>query len=188
MENPHYNEKERGELTRQVSAENFTKIKRDGLLSKSRMKVYEVLHKYGPLSAGEITQALVGYTRNSVCSKLCQLRDLGLVYERGTTICPLTHNRVTLWDDTGRLPDKEKERKVQERRIKTKGALEDDIARLEAEKKELARLASMVVANGQVRVLLSPEDAKSLSRGIINNRIKKAIRLGLANHKFTSRR
>src|ERR1700722_12178353 len=97
-------------MTRQTSIDVFNRIKSEGLLSKLRFYVYELLYNHGPLTASELIK--IAFEENGVAAmdsyhpRLGELRDQGVVYERGTKICSITGNEVILWDVTSNLPKK----------------------------------------------------------------------------------
>ena len=66
---------------RQTSIDCYNKIKANGLLSKSRLQVYEALYK-------------------------TELREQGVIYEKGEKKCNITGRNVIEWDLTDNLPIK----------------------------------------------------------------------------------
>ena len=96
-------------MIRTTSAEAFNKIKEEGLLSKRRLQVYEVLYEHGPLVGSQIARR-VKKNFGSWCqsetirNRLTELRDMGAVVERGEALDPQNGRRVILWDVSGELP------------------------------------------------------------------------------------
>ena len=99
-------------MTRQTSIEAYHKIKEEGLLSKRRLEVYEILYWFGPLSANEVffkmskgNMGPVNAASNSA-ARFSELRDRGVIRESGTKICSITKMNVIQWDVTSKLPIK----------------------------------------------------------------------------------
>lgn len=103
---------------RSTSIEAYNYIKENGLLSKRRLEIYEILFTKGPLTAGEIGRAMPNYRAavstadRNIHARLAELRDMLAIQELGTKICEVTGMEVILWDVTDRIPVKlEKEAK-----------------------------------------------------------------------------
>ena len=91
--------------TRQTSIDCFNKIRQEGLLSKRRLEVYEALYISAPCTSSEaITNAKTTFGVFGVSSRFTELRDLGVIYEKGEKQCSITGRNVIEWDLTGRLP------------------------------------------------------------------------------------
>lgn len=97
-------------MIRNTSVEAYNKIKDEGLLSRRRLQVYDVLYKHGPLTATGITNLIPGFKSSSVGfnvhARLCEMREMGCVEELGTKICSITGMTVILWDVTKEVPVK----------------------------------------------------------------------------------
>lgn len=96
-------------MIRQTSIDTYKQIKDEGLLSRRRMQVYEVLFKHGPLTGGQVAakvKALYGQWGHSetIRNRITELRDLGTVSEIKTVACPITGRNSILWDVTKNLP------------------------------------------------------------------------------------
>ncbi len=92
---------------RQTSIDCFNKIKEEGLLSKRRLEVYEALLSTAPCTSSEaITNAKTTFGVFGVSSRFTELRDLGVIYEKGEKKCSITGRNVIEWDLTDRLPVK----------------------------------------------------------------------------------
>ena len=90
---------------RQTSIECFNKIKQEGLLSKRRLEVYEALYTSAPCTSSEaIRNAKTTFGVFGVSSRFTELRDLGVIYEKGEKQCTITGRNVIEWDLTDRLP------------------------------------------------------------------------------------
>tara|TARA_R110000824_G_scaffold10380_9_gene45885 strand:- start:72 stop:491 length:420 start_codon:yes stop_codon:yes gene_type:complete len=90
---------------RQTSIECFNKIKQEGLLSKRRLEVYEALYTSAPCTSSEaIRNAKTTFGVFGVSSRFTELRDLGVIYEKGEKQCTITGRNVIEWDLTDKLP------------------------------------------------------------------------------------
>ena len=91
--------------TRKTSIECFNKIKQEGLLSKRRFEVYEALYTSAPCTSSEaIRNAKTTFGVFGVSSRFTELRDLGVIYEKGEKQCTITGRNVIEWDLTDKLP------------------------------------------------------------------------------------
>ena len=88
--------------TRQTSIDCYNKIKQEGLLSKRRLQVYESIFNYAPCTASEVFNEKNLKTNQS--GRFTELRDLGVIYEKGERLCRVTGRNVIEWDLTDRLP------------------------------------------------------------------------------------
>jgi hypothetical protein len=87
---------------RQTSIDCYNAIKADGLLSKRRLQVYESIFNYAPCTASEVFNDKNLKTNQS--GRFTELRDLGVIYEKGERLCNVTGRNVIEWDLTDRLP------------------------------------------------------------------------------------
>jgi hypothetical protein len=87
---------------RQTSIDCYNKIKEEGLLSKRRLQVYESIYNSAPCTASEVFKEKNLKTNQS--GRFTELRDLGVIYEKGERICSITGRNVIEWDLTDRLP------------------------------------------------------------------------------------
>jgi hypothetical protein len=91
--------------TRQTSIDCYNQIKQEGLLSKRRLEVYEALLSTAPCTSSEaIRNAKTTFGVFGVSSRFTELRELGVIYERGEKQCSITGRNVIEWDLTDRLP------------------------------------------------------------------------------------
>lgn len=96
-------------MVRQTSAANWRRINAEGLLSKRRLQVYNVLFENGPMTGAQVS-ALVKKAHGNwghsetIRNRLTELRDLKVVRELGQVKCPTNGNSVILWDVTNGLP------------------------------------------------------------------------------------
>jgi hypothetical protein len=116
-------------MTRKTSIEVYRRIQSEGLLSKLRFEVYDLLFQTGPLT-GIVDQLSrrsgrfrAGGTYNG---RLSELRRAGVVDEVGIAVDPITGNNVILWDVTDRLPVKfEKPKRYKCEHCKGNGYIEE---------------------------------------------------------------
>ncbi len=111
-------------MVRETSRATYHQIKDEGLLSKRRFEVYQVLFKNnGPMTYSEIVmkfrQRKEFATSSTYQARLSELRDLGVVYEVKEDKCPLTGRHVIFWDVTAKLP----KGKVKRAKSTPKGAI-----------------------------------------------------------------
>ena len=94
--------------TRRTSLETYKKIKENGLLSKRRWQVYDILFQYGPITANELCRiALTKYpeaNQTSFNARLSELSRMGVIYEVGEQTDRVRGNRSILWDVTDTMP------------------------------------------------------------------------------------
>ena len=88
--------------TRQTSIDCYNQIKQEGLLSKRRLQVYESIYNSAPCTASEVFKDKNLKTNQS--GRFTELRDLGVIYEKGERACSITGKNVIEWDLTDRLP------------------------------------------------------------------------------------
>jgi len=92
--------------TRQTSIDCFNQIKAQGLLSKMRFKVYECILTNSPCTSAEALSTML--SKNSAITssraRFTELRELGVIYEKGIKKCTVTGRNVIEWDLTDRLP------------------------------------------------------------------------------------
>jgi hypothetical protein len=92
-------------MTQQTSIDTYNQIKAEGLLSKMRLKVLSKLVLIAPATASELAD-FIGYENGGrkAHSRLSELKDLGVIYEKCTRKCRITGRNVIEWDLTNRLP------------------------------------------------------------------------------------
>ena len=94
--------------TRATSINCYNQIKKEGLLSKLRLRTLNAMLYSAPCTAGELQNYI---DQNQIQVKhawklLSQLRDLGVVYEKSERKCKVTDRLVIEWDLTDKLPIK----------------------------------------------------------------------------------
>jgi len=91
---------------RQTSIDCYYEIKSEGLLTKRRLEVYEAIFKNAPCTSSEAM--LNNLNSSNVLSqsraRFTELRELGVIYEKGIKKCSVTGRNVIEWDLTDRLP------------------------------------------------------------------------------------
>jgi hypothetical protein len=90
-------------MQRQTSVDCFNKIKSEGLLAKRRLEVYEAIFKNAPCTTNEALKDIYSGS-HGVGSRTTELRDLGVIYEKGIRPCKVTGRNVIEWDLTDKLP------------------------------------------------------------------------------------
>ena len=88
---------------RQTSIDCYNQIKADGLLSKRRLEVYEAILKNAPCTSNEALKDIYSGS-HGVGSRTTELRDLGVIYEKGIKKCSVTGRNVIEWDLTDKIP------------------------------------------------------------------------------------
>jgi len=92
--------------TRQTSIECYNKIKQEGLLTKRRLEVYEAIFMKAPCTSSEamINRLNSSNVLSQSRARFTELRELGVIYEKGEKKCSITGRNVIEWDLTDRLP------------------------------------------------------------------------------------
>lgn len=94
-------------MVRDTSIEAYRTIKENGLLSKRRWQVYDVLFHHGPLTVGELWAWHLkdqGIQLNSISPRTSELLNFGVITEIRERKCRSTGNLSIEWDVTSRLP------------------------------------------------------------------------------------
>lgn len=97
-------------MIRNTSIDVYNKIKDNGLLSKRRLEVYDVVFNNGPLTSAEAfhimvnTQVTPGAFIPQLRARFTELREMGCLSELGTKKCTVSGNESILWDVTCDLP------------------------------------------------------------------------------------
>ena len=93
-------------FTRQTSIDCYNEIKANGLLSKKRFEVYQALYNLAPCTSAEALSTML--SKNSAITssraRFTELRELGVIYEKGTKKCSITGRNAIEWDLTDNLP------------------------------------------------------------------------------------
>lgn len=119
---------------RATSLQAYHQIRDEGLLSKTRFAVYEVLVLNGPLTMAQIHKVLSGsrsVSGGTYTSRLSELREMGVIQVAKRITCPVTGRRAILWEATGDLPVRyEKPRRTRCEHCKGKGHIIEAQGRL----------------------------------------------------------
>jgi len=96
---------------RQTSIDCYNQIKSEGLLSKRRLQVYEILLHNGCLTGTEISilfkqKYFSSNHSEGIRNRISELFDRGVVYEKQIVECKSTGRKVIQWDLTDKLPIK----------------------------------------------------------------------------------
>lgn len=113
---------------RQTSIDCYNQIKAEGLLSKRRLQVYEILLENGALTGTEVSILFkkkfnASSHSEGIRNRLTELLDRGVIYEKGIVTCKTTNRKVSLWDLTDNLP-KDITDKPSRKQLRTNQALE----------------------------------------------------------------
>lgn len=95
-------------MTRRTSAQAYRRIEEDGLLSRRRWQVYDILYKHGPLTANEIVRYARRYhptaNQTGFNARLSELKRIGVAVEVGEKPDAVSGQKCFLWDVTDALP------------------------------------------------------------------------------------
>ncbi len=91
---------------RQTSIDCYNQIKAEGLLTKRRLEVYEAILKNAPCTSSEamLNRLNSSNVLSQSRARFTELRELGVIYERGIKKCSVTGKNVIEWDLTDNLP------------------------------------------------------------------------------------
>ena len=102
-------------MARETSVEAYHDVMECGFVGRRQRDVYSILYEHGPLVGSAV--ASLWKERNkgeshseTIRNRLTELRDMGAVYEVGTTKDDFTGRRVILWDVTRDKPVKRSKR------------------------------------------------------------------------------
>ena len=96
---------------RQTSIDCYNEIKKEGLLKNRRLEVFEAIYQAAPCTSAEAYMImnkdkpksnLISQSR----ARFTELRELGVIYEKGIKKCTVTGRNVIEWDLTDKLPIK----------------------------------------------------------------------------------
>lgn len=97
-------------MIRQTSIDCYHQIKAEGLLTKRRLEVYEAIYNSAPCTSAEAMRGRINSTNvlSQSRARFTELRELGVIYEKGEKKCSVTGRKAILWDLTDKLPIKTK--------------------------------------------------------------------------------
>lgn len=115
-------------MVRDTSIEIYRKITDEGLLSKKRMQVYDIIYNHGPMTGSQVAAKYKlmhssAKHSESIRNRITELVKQKVVKEVDTKECPVTGNNVLWFDVTANLPvkiPKKKTRSQQKAEIMTK--------------------------------------------------------------------
>ena len=110
-------------MIRQTSIDCYNQIKAEGLLSKRRLQVYEILLENGSLTGTQVSilfkkKYFSSNHSEGIRNRITELFDRGVVYEKDIVDCKYSNRKVTLWDLTDNLPKDIKKPKTKKDKIK----------------------------------------------------------------------
>ena len=95
-------------MARQTSIDCYNQIKAEGLLSNRRFEVYEAIFKNAPCTGAEAVMGIINsknvYSQSR--ARFTELRNMGVIYEKGIKKCSITGRKVIEYDLTDKLPIK----------------------------------------------------------------------------------
>lgn len=97
-------------MARETSINAYQEIKNNGLLSKRRWEVYDLVCQHGPLTGGELIHIIKNnpkkYVTNSgtYATRLSELRTRQVIRELPKRKCKITGYLAIEWESTGNLP------------------------------------------------------------------------------------
>ena len=95
-------------MVRDTSLEAYNKIKADGLLSKRKWQVYDIVYHNGPLTAHRIVEIAKiespSANQTSFNARLSELEELGVIKSEGKEVHPVSGKNCYLWFSTGEMP------------------------------------------------------------------------------------
>lgn len=91
---------------RKTSIEAYRQIKEEGLLSRMRFLVYEIIYEHGPLTIAEASTFVPKIDSRSISPRFAELLNIGVIETIGEKTCNVTGRNSTLWDVTEKLPKK----------------------------------------------------------------------------------
>lgn len=92
---------------RETSIQAYRQIKQEGLLSKMRERVYDVVFHHGPCTSAEAYTLMTKVEKAPITqsrARFTELRDQGVFKECGRKTCSVTGRTAILWDVTDQLP------------------------------------------------------------------------------------
>ena len=95
---------------RTATLKTYNEVINSGELSPQREAVYANMWKHKRATASEIAKSLRVRVKGSVCARLTELRDRGIVKERGYVKCPISGLVVAQWATLNQTPHKPKKR------------------------------------------------------------------------------
>ena len=139
-------------------AECYKTIKEKKLLKGFLLQIYEELYTQGPLTSGEVEEALNKNDkrgRNETAKRIYDLYTMGVVEPSGGMPCAISHRKNKIWRLTGDLPKPREERETTKQKLERLEKLEREVQNLKPDLLTLLRHLSF---------LKVAKDSKSYSR------------------------
>ena len=111
-------------MVRETSKEAWMELVHNGKLSEKRREVYKILFMEGPLTGAQVKQIYsdtrygLSNSSETIRNRLTELRNFGVVKECGVVKCPITGNKVILWDVTSNYNLKKLKPRLTRKQIK----------------------------------------------------------------------
>lgn len=104
---------------RQTSIDCYNQIKAEGLLTKRRFEVYEAVCNSAPCTSSEAMISRLNSTNvlSQSRARFTELRELGVIYEKGIKKCTVSGRNAIEWDLTDKLPKKTLNAKTTKQKI-----------------------------------------------------------------------
>lgn len=97
-------------MIRETSVETYRLIKSQGLLSKMRMYVYDLIYEHQPINISQLilkAQNVEAFVNTgSISGRISELVEAGVIYEKFTGACPITGHNTIFWATNDSLPNK----------------------------------------------------------------------------------
>jgi len=94
-------------MTQETSKHAYKLAIESGLVSRLRLKVFEVLCQHSPMTANECRQYLQTTNNSGVYStRFSELERQGLIYSKESRACQITGYKAMVWEITGSYPHK----------------------------------------------------------------------------------
>lgn len=89
-----------------TSIETYHRIKDEGLLSKLRFFVYNIIYMHGPITISQMIRLAAKDVTNtgSFTGRMSELERMGLIGQHHIGPCPVTGREVIFWVTTDCLP------------------------------------------------------------------------------------
>lgn len=125
-------------MAEETSIKAFNEVRQNGVLTNLRLRVYEVVCSFGPLTATEMyTHLYSGKIINSgvFSTRLSELEAMKMIQSSDTRICTITQKTAKVWKATGNtIPVPIKKKKTKKEIIIEK---EEEIRLIQVSVKEL---------------------------------------------------
>ena len=93
-------------MSRPTSRETYFNIKENGLLSRLRFQVYDIIYQHQPITISQMIRIAASEVTNtgSFTGRISELERMGLIYSVKEDECPVTGRNVIFWGTTDNLP------------------------------------------------------------------------------------